>query len=235
VKRQRDNNIRPASSCDIVAADWTAGSGVPPNWAQRHDEIVDRHGPLLTAAIGRRLTGVWTPMPGLPARRSACAWGSRAPILFVFEGLQLEFSWHLESRSVTRVETNVAALTDGRGDREGWYGLGDDPEDPVELATLSGQRLWAVDLLEVDCDRFDLGFAFGRSYLAMTSICCCTLVLTCGPQQRRRIRLAQTGPTREGYPLRAVSAPRGRPAWPPGSAEPSSVRAGRPDDRMSTL
>lgn len=219
---------------EIVPATWTARSGVTPNWAQHHDEVLDRHGPLLTAAVGRRLTGVWTPTAGLQSRRSARGWGSRAPILFVFEGLQLEFARHIESRSVTCVETNAAAPADRRGDPEGWYGLGDDPEDPAEIAALAGQRLWAVDLLEVDCDRSDLGFAFSRDYLAMTSTCCCTLVLSCGPQQRRQMRLAQTGPTREGYPPQAVSAPRGRPAWPPSSADPSLVWTGRPDNRIRT-
>lgn len=191
----------PGPRIETVSAAWTARSGVTPSWARRYDEIVDRHGPLLTAAVGRRLAGVCTPthgLPthGLPGRRSARAWGSHAPIRLVFEGLQLEFAWHLESRSVTRAETNAAASADRRVDAESWHGLGDDPEDPAELAALAGQRLWAVDVLEVDCDRFDLGFAFSHSYLTMTSACCCTLILTCGPQQCRRLRLAQTGPTR---------------------------------------
>jgi hypothetical protein len=192
---------------------------------------VDRHGPLLTTAVGRRLAKVCTPTHGLVRRGFARAWGSQAPILMVFEGLQLEFARHRESRSVTRAEANVAAPADRRVDPESWHGLGDDPEDPAELAALAGQRLWAVDVLEVGCDQFDLGFAFTHSYLTMTSTCCCTVILTCGPQQCRRLRLAQTGPTGEGYPPHAVSAPRGRPTWPPSTAEPSLVWAGRPEDR----
>lgn len=211
-----------------VTAAWTSRSGVTPNCAQYYDEIVDRHGPLLTAAVGRCLTGIWTPTQGLLSRRSARAWGSRSPMLFVFEGLQLEFAWHLESRIVSDAEVDTAVLDEQRGEPDGWYKLGDDPADPADLAALAGQRLWAVDVLEVDSERLDLGFAFSLSYLAMTSACCCTLMLSCGPQQRRRLRLATAGPTRDGYPPKAVVAPRGRPAWPPRGTDPSLVWTGRP-------
>ncbi|WP_344659049.1 hypothetical protein [Catenulispora subtropica] len=149
-------------------------------------------------------------------------------MLFVFEGLQLEFAWHVESRIVTYAEVDTAVLAEQRGDPEGWYELGDDPADPADLAALAGQRLWAVEVLEVDGERLDLGFAFSRSYLAMTSACCCTLMLSCGPQQRRRLRLATAGPTSDGYPPKGVVAPRGRPAWPPHGTDPSRVWTGRP-------
>ncbi len=208
---------------ETVSATWTPRSGTAPDWAQYYDEVVDRHGPLLTEAVGRRLTGVWTPTSGLLGRRFTRAWGSHAPLLFVFEGLQLEFSFHINAHSVTRADVDVAASADRRGDPEGWRALGDRPGDPADLVSLAGQRLWAVDVLEADCDRCDFGFAFSRGYLALTTMCCCTLVLSCGPPQRRRLRLAQTGPTREGHPPRAVSAPRGRPAWPPSGYDPSQV------------
>lgn len=195
---------------------------VPENWAQYYDDVVDRHGPLLRAAVGQCLTAIWTPTRGLLGRRSERAWGSHAPILFVFEDLQLEFAWHLESRSVT------SAGVDAAGERrEGWCQLGADPRDPAELTALAGQRLWAVDVLEVDGETLDLGFAFSRSYLAMTSSCCCTLILSCGPRQRRRLPLAAAGPTRDGYPPQAVAVPRGRPAWPPHDTDPSLVWTGR--------
>jgi hypothetical protein len=200
------------------------------NWAQYYDEIVDRHGPVLTAAVGRRLAGVWTLSHGL-GRRSAHAWASHAPILFAFEGLKVEFAWNRESRSVARVEVDRAQPVERHGEPVSWYSLGDDPEAPAELTALVGQRLWAVDLLEVDGVQLDLGFAFSRSYLTLTSACCCTQILACGPRQRRTIRLAQTGPTKEGFPPRTVIAPRGRPAWPPSRVDPSLVRPGRPDDQ----
>ena len=182
-----------------------------PNWAQYYDEVVDRHGPLLTDAVGRRLISVWTPTHGRVARHGPRTWGSREPILLVFEELQLEFTWNRESRSVTRAEadTTAMALTGRRGD-EDWCMLGDETDDPAVLVTLAGQRLWAVDVLDVDCEETALGFAFSRSYVTMNSTCCCTLLLTCVPQQSRRLRLAQTGPTRDGYPPTAVTAPRGQ-------------------------
>jgi hypothetical protein len=200
------------------------------NWAQYYDEVVDRHGPLLTAAVGRRLTGVWTLSSGR-ARRSARAWGSHTPMLFAFDGLKLEFAWNLQSRSVTSVEVDWAEPDERRGKPDDRCALGEGPEDCTELVALIGQRLWAVDVIEVDCDQFDLGFAFSRGYLTQTSICCCTLALACGPQRRRRLRLAQTGPTRETFPPPTIVAPRGRSAWPPSSADPSLVRTGRPDGR----
>ena len=214
----------------VVPTNWTPRSAATPNWAQHYDEVVDRHGPVLTAAVGRRLTGVWTLSEGR-ARRSARAWASHAPILFAFEGLQLEFAWQLQSRSVTCGEADQAQPVERHGNSESWYALGDDPEDPAELTALVGQRLWAVDLLEANCDQLDLGFAFSRSYLTMTPVCCCTQVLACGPQQRRGLRLAQTGPTREGLPPQALTAPRGQPTWPPSGADPSLVWTGRPDDQ----
>jgi hypothetical protein len=204
---------------------------VTPNWAQSYDEVVDRHGPLLAAAVGRRLTGIWTPTEGLLARRSARAWGSRAPLMFVFEDVHLEFAWDIMARSVTHAETDRAAMADRRGEPEGWYELGDDPRDPAELVALVGQRLWAVDVLDAQGDDLDLGFAFSRGYLAMTTNCCCTQILSCGPQQRRRLRLATAGPTRDGYPPQGVLAPRDRPAWPPSGTDPSLVWTGRHGSR----
>ncbi|WP_370366197.1 hypothetical protein [Catenulispora sp. GP43] len=185
---------------------------------------MDRHGPLLASAVGRCLTGIRTPTRGLLPRRSALAWGSRAPVVFDFEGLLLEFEWNGLARSITVTEMDMAVVAD---DPEGWYRLGEDRQAPAGLAALTGQRLWAVDVLEVRGDECDLSFAFDRGYLAMTSSCCCTLILSCGPQQRRRLRLAAAGPTRDGYPPTAVVAPRGRPAWPPAGTDPSMVWAGR--------
>ena len=194
------------------------------NWAQEYDEVVDRHGPLLATAVGRCLTGIWTPTRGLLSRRSTVAWASRAPVVFDFEGLLLEFEWKILARSVTAAKTDTATMA---ADPEGWYQLAEDPQAPAGLVALTGQRLWAVDAFEMPVDECDLGFAFSRDYLAMTSSCCCMVMLSCGAPQRRQLRLASASPTREGYPPKGVVAPRGSATWPEFGTGPAMVRTGR--------
>ena len=157
-------------------------AGPDGNWAQEYDEVFDRHAPLLATAVGRRLTGIWTPTRGLLSRRSAVAWASRAPVVFDFEGLLLEFEWKSLARSVTAAKTDTATMA---GDPEGWYQLGEDPQAPADLGALIGQRLWAVDAFEMPIDECDLGLPCRAPVLCPE--CCCIVMLLCGAPQRRAV------------------------------------------------
>lgn len=123
--------------------------GYRPQWLCGQREIAAAHGRRLNTLVGRRLRRAW-----LVWDMDADGWFADCPVLFDFDGVQVEVvHWKVDELSITWDTIDPTG-------RPVWSeGEDDDPNFPAlhlgwrhdvrpELEALHGQRLQSVELLE---------------------------------------------------------------------------------------
>ncbi|MFD5322800.1 hypothetical protein [Streptomyces sp. NPDC127092] len=114
-------------------------AGYQPTWLNRRSDITREHGQRLRGLVGRTLTRVW-----MVWDLQADEWFCDCPVLFDFEGEQVEINHHkFDDLSVT-----WNTVDPGRPVRWPDFDLQWRAEPLPELRALQGRSLTGVELLE---------------------------------------------------------------------------------------
>ncbi|MFJ2821815.1 hypothetical protein ACIO7M_11930 [Streptomyces toxytricini] len=134
-------------------------AGYQPMWLNRRDDVVRVHGPRLRGLVGRRLTRVWV----VHDLRDD-EWFCDCPILFDFEGEQLEINHHrFDDLSLTWNTIDPATPVRWPGFDLRWQA-----EPLPGVRAQLGLPLRDVELLEwtgrdLACGNVDISFVFETS------------------------------------------------------------------------